>query len=92
MFLYSVDGAVRVFMSRWNSFYSIFVKICTVLDTSYRIDNRELSKVTEHRDLGILFTENLSWYSHYEPIVAKAYKSLSLLKRIFKHTYYVTSG
>ena len=52
---------------------------------SYHINNRELSKVTEHRDLGVIFTENLSWHSHYEAIVAKAYKSLGLLKRIFKH-------
>ena len=50
-------------------------------DTSYNINNRELSKVAEHRDLGIIFTENLSWYSHYEAIVAKAYKSLGLLKQ-----------
>ena len=55
-------------------------------DTSYNINNRELSKVKEHRDLGIIFTENLSWHSHYEAIVAKAYKSLGLLKRTFKHT------
>ena len=46
-------------------------------DTSH---NRELFKVTEHCDLSIIFTENLSWHSHYEAIVAKAYKSLGLLK------------
>ena len=36
-------------------------------DTSYSINNRELSKVTEHRDLGIIFIENLSWHSHHKP-------------------------
>ena len=55
-------------------------------DMSYRIDNRELSKVTEHRDLGVIFTENLSWHSHYEAIVCNTLKSLGLLKRTFKHT------
>ena len=34
----------------------------------------------------LIFTANLSWHSHYEAIVAKAYKSLGLLKRTFKHT------
>ena len=53
---------------------------------SYNINNRELSKVTEHRDLGIIFTENLLRHFYYEAIVAKAYKSLGLLKRTFKHT------
>ena len=46
---------------------------------SYHINNRDLSKVTEHRDLGVICTENLSWHSHYEAIVAKAYKSTSHL-------------
>ena len=53
---------------------------------SYHINNRELSKVTKHHDLGVIFTENLSWYSHYEAIVANILKSLGLLKRTFKHT------
>ena len=55
-------------------------------DTSYHINNRELSKVTEHRDLGVIFTENLSWHSHYEAIVCNTLKSLGLLKQTFKHT------
>ena len=54
-------------------------------DMSYHTDNRELSKVTEHRDLGIIFTD-LPWHSHYEVIVANTYKSLCLLKQTFKHT------
>ena len=75
---------------------SFNINKCTVLqykpstntnfDTSYHINHRELSKVTKYRDLGIIFTENLSWHSHYEAIVAKTYKSLGLLKRVFKHT------
>ena len=55
-------------------------------DTSYCIDNRELSKVREHHDLGVIFTENLSRHSHYEAIVCNTLKSLGLLKRTFKHT------
>ena len=55
-------------------------------DTSYHINNRELSRVTEHHDLGVIFTENLSWHSHYEAIVCNTLKSLGLLKRTFKHT------
>ena len=40
----------------------------------------------EHHDLDIIFTEDLSWHSHYEATVAKVYKSLGLLKQTFKHT------
>ena len=55
-------------------------------DTSYHIDNRELSKVTAHSDLGVIFTENLSWHSHYEAIISNTYKTLGLLKWTFKPT------
>ena len=49
-------------------------------DTSYHIDNRELSKVTEHRNLCRCHFHNSSWHFHYEAIVAKTLKSLGLLK------------
>ena len=41
--------------------------------TVYNLDNFELSKVPQHKDLGIIFTTNLTWQSHYEAITAKAY-------------------
>ena len=46
----------------------------------YYINNCELAKVEKHKDLGIIFTTNLSWYSHYEAITAKAYKSIDLIR------------
>jgi len=46
----------------------------------YYINKCELAKVVKHKDLGIIFTTNLSWYSHYEAITAKAYKSIDLIR------------
>ena len=61
---------------------SFSIKKCVVLhfkvtlhDTNYFINGVQLSNVTEHRDLGIVFSKNLSWASHIDSTVAKAYIS-----------------
>ena len=50
------------------------------------INGIELSNVTEHHDLGIVFSDNLTWFSHVDSTVAKAYKTFGLLHRTFKNT------
>ena len=68
------------------------------LNTVYNLNNSELSVVSQHKDLGILFTANLTWNSHYEAITAKALKSIGLMCQIFsnatsviaKTTLYIT--
>ena len=37
-----------------------------------------------HKDLGILYSHNLTWTEHYKHITAKAYNTLGLLHRTFK--------
>ena len=82
---------------RWSTenLLSFKVNKCVVLQclpsstsaiTVYNLDNFELSKVPQHKDLGIIFTTNLTWQSHYEAITAKAYKSIGLIRRTFKNT------
>ena len=51
--------------------------------SSYSIDDHPLSNKSYHRDLGIIFSANLNWSSHYEAIICKAYRSFGLLRRIF---------
>ena len=73
---------------------SFSIKKCVVLrfkvtlhDTNYFINGVHLSNVTEHHDVGIVFSKNLSWASHIDSTVAKAYKSFGLLRRTFKNTF-----
>ena len=52
--------------------------------TSYHIAETTITHCSTHHDLGILFSDNLSWDLHYQKILAKAYKSLGLICRTFK--------
>jgi len=38
--------------------------------------------MTQHKDLGVNFSNNLHWTKHYEITITKAYQTLGLLQRI----------
>ena len=50
----------------------------------YTINGKVIDHKTHHKDLGILFSSDLSWTEHYNHIIPKAYKTVELLRRIFK--------
>ena len=50
---------------------------------SYQLDHNCLSHVTSCKDLGITFSSDLSWSSHYSKVSSKAYGVLSLIRRTF---------
>jgi len=45
----------------------IAFKANSVVTTSYSINGTELTKVTKHCDLGIIFSNNLPWFDHTDP-------------------------
>ena len=46
------------------------------LNTNYQIDNNALLAIDHHRDLGVIFSTDLSWNKHYEYITTKVSRSL----------------
>ena len=50
-------------------------------DSSYSINSSPITGTTEHKDVGILITSNLSFISHINKILSKAYKVLGMLRR-----------
>ena len=59
---------------------------------NYQIDDTTLSPIDHHRDLGVIFSTDLSWNKHYEHITAKAYKFLGLLRCTFIDTTITVSN
>ncbi|KXJ07571.1 RNA-directed DNA polymerase from mobile element jockey, partial [Exaiptasia diaphana] len=51
------------------------------LEHNYCLNNKQLDRVSEEKDLGITVTSTLSWDKHVHAIVSKANKLLGLLKR-----------
>ena len=56
-------------------------------DSQYSINGHSLSQSSHCKDLGVIFSNTLSWREHYEMITSKAYKSLGLLHRVFKNSH-----
>ena len=49
---------------------------------TYSVGSQDISLVRQHRDLGIIISDDLSWSSHYDHMSAKAYKALGFIRRI----------
>ena len=69
---------------------SKFVHLCfwqkpTTKISTYTVNDKAINMLTQHKDLGINFTNDLLWSKHYEIITAKAYQTLGLIRRTFKH-------
>ena len=57
---------------------------------TYYINNKEICRKDETKDLGVVFNTDLCWDQYHRTIIARAYRYLYLLKRTFI-THVVTS-
>ena len=39
--------------------------------------------VDSHKDLGVILSEDLSWEKHHNAIIARAYRTIGLIRRTF---------
>lgn len=80
-------------LNRWCQDNSLLLNVgkCTTMSffrtrnpfrSEYHIEGATITRVTEMRDLGVTFTENLSFNKHMDIVVAKAYAMLGFIKRI----------
>ena len=66
--------------SKCTTMHFHFQNFCSY---DYYLNNLMLPFESFHRDLGVVFSENLKWGPHYKLIVSRAYKILGLLRRVF---------
>ena len=64
--------------------FVLWASIVSLILTQYIVEGHEINVSSSCKDLGVIFTDSLSWEEHYKAISSKAYKSLGLLRRVFK--------
>ena len=63
--------------------------ISSVFPFHYSLSQYTLSSSTRCTDLGIVFSSDLSWNSHYQKISSRAYQTLYLIRRTFFATSHI---
>ena len=54
-------------------------------DTSiYSVNGNPIKTISQHKDLGTIFTADLNWTEHYKTITARAYQTLGIIRRTFR--------
>ena len=71
----------------FNISKSCLLRFCgstkNVITADYSVNEVNVVPVTHCKDLGVIFSTDLSWSEHYQSIAAKAYQILGLIKRTF---------
>ena len=67
----------------FNPSKSIHMSFNQNISTSYNIRGNPINTTHSHRDLGVIISDNLNWNIHHDTILAKAYRTLGLVRRTF---------
>ena len=63
--------------------FVIYNRSTSPIDATYHLGQTDISSQDHCKDLGIIFSSDLSWSHHYNRISAKAYRQLGLIRRTF---------
>ena len=82
-------------LSEWSQTWKLLFKHqkCThlaihsgkLIESTYCMNGNAIATKETHRDLGVVISSNCSWEPHHDHIIARAYRTLGLLRRIFHH-------
>ena len=82
-------------LGKWSSDWKLQFKVtkCVLLRFctkgasvchSYSMGGNEVPEHTSHKDLGVVFSSDLTFTAHYDMIIKRAYRVLGLLRRTFR--------
>ena len=80
---------IGTWSSNWKMSFNVnkfaCIQFCNKEPTcaNYTMNGISIPCSSQHKDLGIILTNNLSWGKHHEHILAKAYTKLSMVRRTF---------
>ena len=63
--------------------FSVSTTDVSPVNSTYHLDGAPIPSLDHCRDLGVIFSNNLSWSLQYDAISAKAYRQLGLIRRTF---------
>ena len=81
LFNWSVNNLLSFNLAKF-----VFMSFHCKFNSTYNVNGHTIIESSSCKDLGIVFTNSLTWQDHYEMISSKAYKSLGLLRRVFKES------
>jgi len=83
-FIIQLDWVTINILLSFNLSKFVFMSYRSKFNSSYNVNGPSIDESPSYKDLGIIFTNPLTWQAYYEMIASKAYKSLGLLCRVFK--------
>lgn len=81
-------------MGEWSNTWKLLfkeqkcalVRMCSsqpTIEHTYYINGKAIANRESYRDLGVIISSDLTWCAHHDHIIARAYRSLGLLRRTF---------
>ena len=71
----------------FNPAKSVVISYRQQLKIVYNISSTQVATQEYYKDLGIIFSQNMSWDLQYKHMLSKAYKTLGLLRRTFSRQH-----
>jgi len=81
-------NSMAIWSRHWNLFLNTnkFIHLSFNSNLTYFVCNSTIQTNKSHCNLGIIISTNSSWKDHYNHIIAKAYRTLGLLRHTFSHS------
>jgi len=86
LFAWSLDSDLNFNIKKF-----IHLSFKRKLETTYSMSDSFIPHVDSHKDLGAILSEDLRWEKQYNAIIARAYRTLGLIRQTFVQNHSPTT-